>query len=96
MDTLGNLLEEVVLTCTADAQPPPQFTWFILRGDEKKILVNETKSTLVVESLTVDDRGIYSCKVKNALDNDRSDQVVVNIKGKTSIQVTFILCSLWC
>ena len=78
----GDFQEEVVLTCTADAQPPPQYTWFILRGDERMVLENETESTLVIENLAVEDRGVYSCNASNVLDNDTSAEVVVNIAGR--------------
>ncbi|XP_016311894.1 mucosa-associated lymphoid tissue lymphoma translocation protein 1 homolog [Sinocyclocheilus anshuiensis] len=67
--------ETLYLECAAQANPPPQFQWYL----NKQPMPNCTKSILKIPCITTADRGIYSCKVYNLYHEAWSDQVQVNI-----------------
>uniref|UniRef100_A0A673IAM4 Mucosa-associated lymphoid tissue lymphoma translocation protein 1 homolog n=1 Tax=Sinocyclocheilus rhinocerous TaxID=307959 RepID=A0A673IAM4_9TELE len=67
--------DTLYLECAAQANPPPQFQWYL----NKQPMPNCTKSILKIPCITTADRGIYSCKVYNLYHEAWSDQVQVNI-----------------
>uniref|UniRef100_A0A8C2D1G2 MALT paracaspase 2 n=1 Tax=Cyprinus carpio TaxID=7962 RepID=A0A8C2D1G2_CYPCA len=67
--------DTLYLECTAQANPPPQFQWYL----NKQPMPNCTRSILKIPCITTADRGIYSCKIYNLYHEAWSDQVQVNI-----------------
>ena len=78
----GVLGEPVTLNCTAEALPPPTYTWLILRGNESMPLENETDSTLNFDSLRISERGVYSCQAQNELGTATRDNIVLKVEGE--------------
>ena len=85
-DTRANLYESIQLMCTATGNPPPVIEWY---KDNKLVEnINEDTSILVFNSIEVDDRGIYRCRVWNKNPNGEtvyrnSKNVILNIEGET-------------
>lgn len=71
----------MTLNCTAEALPPPNYTWFILRGNDS-VELNETGPILAFDSLEISDRGVYSCQAENQLGIANSSSAVLNIEGE--------------
>ncbi|XP_016430415.1 mucosa-associated lymphoid tissue lymphoma translocation protein 1 homolog [Sinocyclocheilus rhinocerous] len=67
--------DTLYLECTAQANPPPQFQWYL----NKQPMPNCTRSILKIPCITTADRGTYTCKVYNLYHEAWSDQVQVNI-----------------
>ena len=76
--------ETVVIPCTAQGNPPPQFTWFKLNQNNlldriygmtsqhfsKKVL--QIEGSLVIKPVSVDDTGKYVCVCNNSVGKDRT------------------------
>ncbi|XP_059399539.1 mucosa-associated lymphoid tissue lymphoma translocation protein 1 homolog [Carassius carassius] len=67
--------DTLYLECTAQANPPPKFQWYL----NKQPMPNCTRSILKIQCITTADRGTYTCKVYNLYHEAWSDQVQVNI-----------------
>ncbi|XP_052395828.1 mucosa-associated lymphoid tissue lymphoma translocation protein 1 homolog [Carassius gibelio] len=67
--------DTLYLECTAQANPPPKFQWYL----NKQPMPNCTRSILKIPCITTADRGTYTCKVYNLYHEAWSDQVQVNI-----------------
>lgn len=84
-DIQVSLYDTGKLTCTADGHPKPQIKWY---KDGNRIPNNNIDvSELSIESVDLDDRGIYHCVATNFDSNgdeysDKSDPVVLNIDSK--------------
>ena len=84
LEVFPPLFQPVVLTCGAVGIPDPNITWY----KDGVLLEGEKRTTLVISEVQISDRGVYHCDAGN-IDpnngkpfNDRSDNVVVNIKGE--------------
>ncbi|XP_048104805.1 carcinoembryonic antigen-related cell adhesion molecule 5-like [Alosa alosa] len=56
---VGDKLE---LSCTADANPSPSFQW----KHNGLVLAGNNNNTLLIDSVTVDNEGVYECIIKNS------------------------------
>ncbi|XP_069689011.1 hemicentin-1-like isoform X2 [Periplaneta americana] len=65
----GNL----TLFCNSEGQPPPQTFWFKDKETEplnagSRIQLTNNNQTLLLTNITREDKGMYSCKIKNDLE----------------------------
>uniref|UniRef100_A0A3Q3F3Z7 Ig-like domain-containing protein n=1 Tax=Labrus bergylta TaxID=56723 RepID=A0A3Q3F3Z7_9LABR len=65
----------VTLTCSSDANPAPEYTWYNMNGHELS-----KESELVFSSVQSSDSGRYYCKAKNDLGERISGYVKVEVK----------------
>ncbi|XP_065810458.1 B-cell receptor CD22-like [Labrus bergylta] len=65
----------VTVTCSCDANPAPEYTWFNVNGRELS-----KESELVFSSVQSSDSGRYYCKAKNDLGERTSGYVKVEVK----------------
>uniref|UniRef100_A0A3Q3FEQ1 Ig-like domain-containing protein n=1 Tax=Labrus bergylta TaxID=56723 RepID=A0A3Q3FEQ1_9LABR len=65
----------VTLTCSSDANPAPEYTWYNMNGHELS-----KESELVFSSVQSSDSGRYYCKAKNDLGERTSGYVKVEVK----------------
>ncbi|KAM9455183.1 B-cell receptor CD22-like [Clarias gariepinus] len=71
----GEIVEgrTVTLTCSSDANPPAEYTWFkgtVLKSKEKIYIIKKIRS---------EDRGEYKCKSSNRYGEKHSDGVTLNV-----------------
>ncbi|XP_060923474.1 B-cell receptor CD22-like [Limanda limanda] len=73
----GDILKDssVSLTCSSDANPPPEYTWY--KGN--RTLFNRA-AQLVFSSIRSSDSGEYYCTAENALGKTASKRVLINVK----------------
>ena len=81
--------ENVTLNCTAKAQPPPEYTWFIRKGTKDIALENETSPELTFRNLVPSKRGAYFCNVSNELGAIMSPLALLSIEGKHTLNLNF-------
>ena len=78
----------ISITCPASGVPTPLVTW---RKDGlpirtgRSVLVN-SQGTLTIHSSKIEDKGLYTCMVKNG-DGDDSSSSQVNVVGKFNLRV---------
>lgn len=72
----GELNSTITLTCNATGQPPPKYTWFMIREGEAEVLTNESGPSLTFVNLMIQDRGKYFCSASNAVGTDNSSDAV--------------------
>ncbi|XP_077082378.1 MALT paracaspase 2 isoform X2 [Siphateles boraxobius] len=77
--------DTLYLECVAQANPPPQFQWFLNKLPMPKC----TRSFLKIPCITTADRGTYTCRVYNLYHEMWSDQVQVNIGPGSSSDVSW-------
>nr|XP_029132254.1 irregular chiasm C-roughest protein-like isoform X1 [Labrus bergylta] len=65
----------VTVTCSCDANPAPEYTWYNVNGRELS-----KESELVFSSVQSSDSGRYYCKAKNDLGERTSGYVKVEVK----------------
>uniref|UniRef100_A0A3Q3FGH9 Ig-like domain-containing protein n=1 Tax=Labrus bergylta TaxID=56723 RepID=A0A3Q3FGH9_9LABR len=65
----------VTVTCSCDANPAPEYTWYNMNGRELS-----KESELVFSSVQSSDSGRYYCKTKNDLGERTSGYVKVEVK----------------
>ncbi|XP_065815596.1 B-cell receptor CD22-like [Labrus bergylta] len=65
----------VTVTCSCDANPAPEYTWYNMNGRELS-----KESELVFSSVQSSDSGRYYCKAKNDLGERTSGYVKVEVK----------------
>nr|XP_029131880.1 limbic system-associated membrane protein-like [Labrus bergylta] len=65
----------VTVTCSCDANPAPEYTWYKVNGRELS-----KESELVFSSVQSSDSGRYYCKAKNDLGERTSGYVKVEVK----------------
>ncbi|XP_075041291.1 hemicentin-2 [Mixophyes fleayi] len=78
----ANLREPVVLECDVSGTPPPSVSWW---KDQSQLAANGPK--LQIESLSVDDEGVYTCVAVNEAGEGRQD-VVLNVLVPPNIEPT--------
>ena len=67
----------VNLTCVASGSPQPTIQWY----KDNALLQGEVFPSYVIQSVELNDRGVYHCEATNDLGTVRSQTAVVNILG---------------
>lgn len=84
MDTIGQLYDQVVLTCVATGNPTPTITWY--KDDEVVTDFDGNFFQFTITELSLEQRGFYHCEASNVVDGSKmvatSPTVIVNIDGK--------------
>ena len=75
------LYSKVNLSCVATGYPQPVITWY--KDDER--IDNAITPFYIIEALTLDTRGLYSCSASNEEGMDESDKAYIKIKGDFNI-----------
>lgn len=81
-----NLYDEAELNCVADGHPKPRIDWY--KNGNYYPNNNEDSSRLILESVKLEDRGIYHCKATNINAENKelhyveSSTVILNIGSK--------------
>lgn len=73
--SLGSLVN---LSCVATGAPQPTIAWF----KDSVQITGVNLPFYVINSISVSDRGYYSCSATNNEGSDQSSSVLVNINGK--------------
>ena len=75
--------ESVNLTCTATGVPTPKYEWF----KDGKQIDNANLPYYYIGSVTPEDRGSYYCTAANNAGTDRSREVLLSLRGKSSYKM---------
>ncbi|XP_060923476.1 B-cell receptor CD22-like [Limanda limanda] len=77
----GEIMEgsSVTLTCSSDANPAANYTWYKRSGD-KQVHLHLQETQLVFSSILLSDSGEYYCTAENALGKTASKRVLINVK----------------
>ncbi|XP_063792751.1 hemicentin-2 [Pseudophryne corroboree] len=78
----AKLREPVVLECDASGSPPPSVSWW---KDQSQLAASGPK--LQIQSLSIDDEGVYTCVAVNAAGEGRQD-VILNVLVPPNIEPT--------
>ena len=80
-DTTADLYGEVELTCVANGNPQPIIHWF---KDGKRMFMSDADPPmLLIEEMSLDNRGLYHCEATNTAGKDVSVSSVLNLKSKS-------------
>ena len=77
----GNKLE---LMCVADANPRPSYQW----RHKGVVLPNKDKNTLLIDSATADNAGVYECVISNT-QGQASAVMSIEVKGELDAETSF-------
>ncbi|XP_034092148.1 B-cell receptor CD22-like isoform X11 [Gymnodraco acuticeps] len=69
----------VTLTCSSDANPAANYTWYKKDGNQKLHPLTKERQ-LVFSSIQVSDSGEYNCTAENELGKRTSDMISVDVK----------------
>uniref|UniRef100_A0A4W6EH38 B-cell receptor CD22 n=1 Tax=Lates calcarifer TaxID=8187 RepID=A0A4W6EH38_LATCA len=69
----------VTLTCSSDANPAANYTWYKENGSQQLQLLSE-KTQLVFSSIQSSDSGEYQCAAENELGRNISQYILINVK----------------
>ena len=87
-DATADLYGEVELSCVAIGNPQPIIHWF---KDGKRIFMSDADPpTLVIEEMSLDDRGLYHCEAANTAGKDVSVRSLLNLKSKSLISWQYL------
>ena len=77
----AQLYNKTVLTCEAEGNPPPQYTWLQMNPTQE-VLIRAHTQEFVIENVTYDYQGEFVCKATNDINGEertvQSDAVKVN------------------
>ena len=77
----AQLYNKTVLTCEAEGNPPPQYTWLQMNPTQE-VLIRAHTQEFVIENVTYDYQGEFVCKATNDINGEertvQSDPVKVN------------------
>lgn len=76
-DMVVSLSSQVNFTCVVIGNPNPAIQWF----KDGRPLSGETSSMLVIQQVSLADRGFYYCTASNSEGVTNSTQAVLNIRG---------------
>ena len=80
-DTTADLYGEVELSCVATGNPQPIIHWF---KDGKRIFTSDADPPmLLIEEMSLNNRGLYHCEATNAAGKDVSMGSVLNLNSKS-------------
>ncbi|XP_077935884.1 B-cell receptor CD22-like isoform X9 [Gasterosteus aculeatus] len=71
--------DSVTLTCSTDANPAANYTWYKEAGTSDPRLLSE-KPQLIFSSIQSSDSGRYFCTAENQLGRKRSEFISINVK----------------
>ncbi|XP_071059931.1 sialoadhesin-like isoform X2 [Pseudochaenichthys georgianus] len=69
----------VTLTCSSDANPAANYTWYKENGNQKLHPLTKERQ-LVFSSIQVSDSGEYNCTAENELGKRTSERITVDVK----------------
>ncbi|KAI4794944.1 hypothetical protein KUCAC02_031738 [Chaenocephalus aceratus] len=69
----------VTLTCSSDANPAANYTWYKMNGN-RKLPPLTTEPKLFFSSFQVSDSGQYYCRADNLLGSRRSESISIDVK----------------
>ncbi|XP_033947997.1 B-cell receptor CD22-like [Pseudochaenichthys georgianus] len=69
----------VTLTCSSDANPAANYTWYKMNGN-RKLPPLTTEPKLFFSSFQVSDSGKYYCRADNLLGSRRSESISIDVK----------------
>ena len=79
---------QLILECAATGNPFPQIQW--TKDGSPKIpnaQFHDRKTRLTVDSVRVDDIGVYQCSARNLLGTDQSNKAAVDVESTSAHQV---------
>ncbi|XP_062420384.1 Schwann cell myelin protein-like [Pungitius pungitius] len=82
--------DSVNLTCSTDANPAANYTWYKENGTSDPRLLSE-EPQLVFSSIQSSDSGRYSCAAENQLGRKRSDFISIDVKY--ALKISFVSMS---
>ena len=82
-----DIYSSTTLTCIVSGSPQPTIQWF----KDDVILPDEVFSSYYIQSVQLDDRGVYHCEAKNRLGTTKSSPAVINIVGIQQYIVDLII-----
>ena len=71
------IYDNVTLTCAASGSPQPTIHWY----KDNTLLQGEVSPSYIIQSVQLNDRGVYHCEAANELGTVKSQRAVVNIVG---------------
>ena len=80
-DTIADLYGRVELTCVATGNPQPIIHWF--KDGKRLSMFDADPPTLLIEEMTLNDRGLYHCEATNTAGKDVSVASVLNLRSKS-------------
>lgn len=84
----AQLYNKTVLTCEAEGNPPPQYTWLQMNPTQE-VLIRAHTQEFVIENVTYDYQGEFVCKATNDINGEertvQSDPVKVMVTGAPQV-----------
>jgi len=84
----AQLYNKTVLTCEAEGNPPPQYTWLQMKPTQE-VQVRAHTQEFVIENVTYDDQGEFACIATNIINGEerkvQSEPVKVEVTGAPQV-----------
>ena len=77
MSVFAGLFHRAQFSCLVSGSPQPMIQWY----KDRSALPNEISELLVIESITLSNRGIYHCTATNSEGVVKSSSAVLNVAG---------------
>ena len=72
-----DLASSINLTCMATGTPAPNYSWF----KDGELIEGEATSSLYIPEAQPENRGVYTCKVRNTAGEAISEPASISIQG---------------
>lgn len=72
-----NIYSSVNLTCVVSGSPQPSIRWF----KDNSLLAGQIFPSYFIQSIELNDRGVYHCEATNTEGTVKSEPAVINILG---------------